>query len=644
MTSSLEARFVAANVSALGIHGPLRAAIESAEPRGKIVTLADGTTALEVGDKLLGAVPDARAMFAGFSNVTSKDRTLVVVFGVGAGHAVRELRERTRAHVVVYEPDPAVLRAVLGSGPTDLGTASFVSDLSELQAIWPHLAKTHACATLIVTPGYAPMYPEELAALREAIPRFIADVDITENTRVARFREWVRNYLENVRVLNRTSPVLSLGRAFEGVPAFVVGAGPSLGKNAEQLRLAKRKGIVIAVDVACKALAKMGIEPDVVVCLEGLNLSHHLRALPFIDTVVRCFSLAAHPESLKTGRGPLLPFYERLPQFSPIEEIGGSRGASVGGSVSTVAFSIAERLGCSPIVLVGQDLAYTDGRTHAAGTPFESSRVTVDVAKGSLEFAYCDEIKQVRSSSQLGAALAREELFMVPAYGGGDAKVASTSSFNSFRGWFEVAAQTLSDSRPDLVLVNATEGGSRIAGYVEKPLAAVLGDLPDAKVEVRTTLSAAEKPYRSDREIDDWLMQLRDKTAHARRVAARLDAACERALRKIQAGSETVTRQFDRIEALERELREATQAQPLLEAWSHEKVRPITASRGAPSHTTDAIDDARWALSAEREVAKAIVTSARELEELLSQSTRPQSTTAANSGTVTSTSPILATP
>ena len=42
--------------------------------------------------------------------------------------------------------------------------------------------------------------------------------------------------------------------------------------------------------------------------------------------------------------------------------------------MSTVAFALAAALGCSPIVLVGQDLAFTDGRTHAEGTRFEHSR------------------------------------------------------------------------------------------------------------------------------------------------------------------------------------------------------------------------------------------------------------------------------
>ena len=68
--------------------------------------------------------------------------------------------------------------------------------------------------------------------------------------------------------------------------------------------------------------------------------------------VVRAFSLTGHPKMLRTGKGPLLPVYEGLPQLSPLNALGKSPGLPVCGSVSTLAFSLAQRLGCSPIVFV----------------------------------------------------------------------------------------------------------------------------------------------------------------------------------------------------------------------------------------------------------------------------------------------------
>ncbi len=47
-----------------------------------------------------------------------------------------------------------------------------------------------------------------------------------------------------------------------------------------------------------------------------------------------------------------------------------------GGSVANSAFSFAQQLGAKTIVLVGQDLALTDNKTHADGTFEEKMKET----------------------------------------------------------------------------------------------------------------------------------------------------------------------------------------------------------------------------------------------------------------------------
>ncbi len=594
------------------------------------MTLADGTPALRVDGVLLGAMPDAAAVARTFGPLTSKTDTIMVVFGLGLGHAVRELRLRSAAQIVVYEPDAGIVRTVLEHGPTDLGGTVIVTELADLDSMWLRLAGASTNASVVVSPGYAAMFPAAFEALREAIPRHLAEVDLVENTRSMRFREWISNHMTNVRALTQTSPILTLGKKFEGVPAFIVGAGPSLANNGALLREASKKGIVIAVDVAGKALAKMGVEPHVLVCLEGLNLSHHMAELPFIDHVARAFSLSAHPVSLATGNGPLLPFFESVGEFQALADLCGVQGVSVGGSVSTVAFSVAQLLGCSPIVLVGQDLAYSGGRTHAAGSAFEHSRVNVDETTGKVTFEHCDEIKRAREGSALGSAPISDDLYMVEGYGGG-ARVASTSSFNSFRIWFEFCAQTLRQMAPETKLVNATEGGSRIAHWEEHGLADVIASMPDVTVDIAALLGEGARPHRTDEQIDAWLSGIAARSAQARRIAARIEAACERALRDIDHGSNTAAlRQFARIDELERELSKTLRSERYVEAWAHASIRKLT-DRNSREHTVDLRDDAKWSLRAEKTFASALAASAKQLETEL-KSSLSKKTTAASSG------------
>ena len=631
VTLTIAQRFALANLEAIEFGLGTKLAVAGAEPHGELVILDDGTPALRVDGELLGAMPDAGTVARTFGPLTSNEDTVMVVFGLGVGHAAREMRARSNAQIIIYEPDPGIVRAVLELGPTDLGGTVIVTELADLDNIWLRLAGTCTNASVIVSPGYVAMFPAAFDALREAIPRHIAEVDIVENTRALRYPEWISNHFANVTVLTQTSPILTPGKKFEGVPGFIVGAGPSLAKNAALLHQASKKGIVIAVDVAGKALAQMGVEPHVLVCLEGLNLSHHMAHLPFIDTVVRAFSLSAHPRSLATGSGPLLPFFESIREFQSLADLCGVPGVSVGGSVSTVAFSIAQMLGCSTIVLIGQDLAYSGGRTHAAGSSFEHSRVTVDEATGKVTFAYCDEIKRARSGSALGSAPATDDLYMVEGYGG-EGRVASTSSFNSFRAWFEFCAQTLHQIAPDTKLINATEGGSRIAHYEEHALADVLARMPDVTIDIPALFAEAARPHRTRAQLDEWMSAIIARSSRVRRIAARIEAACERALRDVDQGSNAAAqRQFGRIDALERELSKSLRAERYLQAWAHARIKSLT-DRTERSHTVDLRDEAKWSLRAEKNFASALAASAKELETELKSSLSQSSKTSTPSG------------
>jgi hypothetical protein len=55
-----------------------------------------------------------------------------------------------------------------------------------------------------------------------------------------------------------------------------------------------------------------------------------------------------------------------------IESICGAKGEMThGGSVSTSAYDLARRFGCSPLIMTGQDLSFTGGRAHARGSYLE---------------------------------------------------------------------------------------------------------------------------------------------------------------------------------------------------------------------------------------------------------------------------------
>jgi hypothetical protein len=599
--------FLEENLEALELPDLMKREILATTAKGRIVHTSDRTPILDVDGHLLGApLPDDElrdiVRHAG-------ERTVFVVFGMGMGHVARALRDLSAQPVVVLEPDVGVLRSVLEHGPTDLGGIHVVTSSQALMSAWIHIGQRFLDAIIVRTPGYPSAYSEKLLELPNAIHELFQRIGITQNTYEARARVWVDDILENLETIAGTSPFLSLIGKYRGVPAFIVGAGPSLDKNVRLLAEAGKKGIVIAVNSSAKALARHGIAPHALACIESMDSSKLLAELPFIDDVVRVFSLCAAPNILRTGKGPLLPTHELLPQFAkPLEQLTGVPGVAVCGSVSTAAFSMAHALGCSPIVLLGQDLAYTSGRTHASGSWWEDSRATVSKETGEMKLDWSDALKKV------GYRHGAEPMTEITAWGG-EGVVHSGISFSGIRGWFESAASLLTEARSELRLINATEGGGRIAGFEELPLEDVLRNLPDANITAASLAELAraqEKPITREH-ILDWVKTQAGLTEDVRNAARRMRRRGTSALGAIRANdSRRVFKSFEALEKAEIAMRAAVHAAPLVDLWAHQAV-----TRTAANELDGGAGDSRAGAAAATEkgihVAEAVERAAAEL-------------------------------
>lgn len=165
---------------------------------------------------------------------------------------------------------------------------------------------------------------------------------------------------------------------FKGKPAVVVSAGPSLSKNIHLLEKVKDKWIIIALDATYEKLFSMGIEPDFIVTKERDLATYKAffedKNLDFeIPLIAQSLS---YPEIIRNYNGPKTfmfksdVYWDRYlaKEISRIAKVLVFLGISAA-SVANMAYTVAFALGCNPIILIGQDLAYSeDGRTHADGT------------------------------------------------------------------------------------------------------------------------------------------------------------------------------------------------------------------------------------------------------------------------------------
>jgi hypothetical protein len=88
-----------------------------------------------------------------------------------------------------------------------------------------------------------------------------------------------------------------------------------------------------------------------------------------------------------TGRKIMCSLGDRLIKI--VEQMVGEFGyLRVWGSVATLAYDVAVKLGCDPIIFVGQDLSYPGGRTYVEGTFFEEKekhKMTTEEMQGKGE-------------------------------------------------------------------------------------------------------------------------------------------------------------------------------------------------------------------------------------------------------------------
>ena len=604
----LESAFLESNLQHLALSLPLRERVLASEPSAELTNLAPGEPGLRHAGRLLGGAPSDMELAQTLNHPSD---TAYIVFGVGLGHTARALRKLTDAPIVIFEPDPGVLRSVLELGPSDLSGFDIVCSTHDLTQIWPSVFQGRRIATIINTPGYKDAFPEAQSELREALSQLVQRSRINHATHRLRAKDWVADVLANVELLSEHPAFLALAGKYRGVPAFIVGAGPSLGKNGAQLLHAQKKGLLFAVNSSARALSRLGVEPQVLACMESIDVSHLLSEVSFIDRVVRAFTLSAHPQTLRTGQGPLLPLWEGLAQLSvPLQELTGYPGLPVSGSVSTLAFALAQRLGCSPIVLVGQDLAYTDGRAYAPGTPYQDSRVRVSRDGGSIELDWCDTLK--RTHNQNGHAMHQTEPLARTLAWGGEAEVVTSIGFNAVRHWFEGASVVLGREYPDIRLVNATEGGARIDGFEEASLETLLRDLPELNITAQDLVERARaaQPPLTKEHIAEWTRRQSARVEQARRTARRIQRLAQLCLHSSQTGGHMSDR-LARLESAERELSQRVAEAQLLDAWSWGDVDRVMEDHA--DHHGDAQDAARQSLEFESRFGKTIDQSARSL-------------------------------
>jgi hypothetical protein len=312
----------------------------------------------------------------------------VVAFGFGLGVRLRELLTQLSdsTQLFVIEPDPNLLKLVLtfrdctdilGNSRVTLFTGAEREAFNKAFGAWLDWVEVSELG-LLELPNYGVIFPEPYEDFVEAVQvQAETKGESSKQAFYAQSVHWVQNILTNIPALFDASLIEPLEGRFEGKPAVIVSAGPSLDENIEDLKAQQDRVLVLAIDSVVSVLREHDIEPDLIVTADSLepNWKRNLKGSGFEEIPLVAW-LRSYPDILETHADQLYFVSDGTDLGVTLETVMDAADVDVededtagfGSSVSHAAYEVAKLLGAEPIVLIGQDLTFKeDGRDYASG-------------------------------------------------------------------------------------------------------------------------------------------------------------------------------------------------------------------------------------------------------------------------------------
>lgn len=371
-----------------------------------------------------------------------KPNHTTILFGYGMGYLAKEIMniKSKDEKIIIIEP-----LEKLDTYSEISEEAIFIKDtnLEKLKVFLEDELTMYNNINVICSPNYNHLFPKLYHDILTLIKERVSINRVGENT-LRRFSEkWQANYIYNLKNAIRDQSLGELYLKFS-CPVVIVSGGPSLTKQLEQLKKIKDYVIVIAAGSTINTLLHNDITPDFVVAIDGGETNYkHFKSLQLQNTKL-IYSMYNHHlirDSFKDGAYYYLS-WDIADMQEHTEKIVNCKVPIIigGGSVANDAFAIGLYISSGPITLIGQDLAYTDNKTHA---------------ENNKRFSIVDEkYKEKRG------------IFSTKGYYGDT--VLTDYAFYIMKESFENVLEGLIEKRE---IYNSTEGGIFIKGFQQIPFA-----------------------------------------------------------------------------------------------------------------------------------------------------------------------------
>ncbi|EIT6714977.1 motility associated factor glycosyltransferase family protein [Campylobacter upsaliensis] len=400
-------------------------------------------------------------------------------YGISNAFMIENLLQNPyHCHLLVYERNLALLYTLLSSIDLSVALAQkrllIFNEVSQMEYIFetqPFLAYSRTYFLELMSDFYAREQKEILALnsfLMEGFKKSILKQGNDPKDALQGIRQYVYNLASMIKNPSLKELLAKRGAKFKS--CVIVSTGPSLSKQLPLLKEVQERVVIFAADSAYPILMQNDIVPDYVCMVERTDFTAEFFKHDFgnkDDKTTFLLASLVHPNAIeyleKRGRNYILiPKHLNFAQYVDLKAFALLSSAV---SVAHMALALALELEFKELVFIGQDLAYDDvGHSHPKDYQHSAN----------FESEAYEKIKVV-------------------AYGG-EGFVESHEMWIFFRQILEDLIKYVVSAK----IYNATEGGARIEGMIEKPFSECCKDFNENKqnlVKLKPLSEDKQKEY-----------------------------------------------------------------------------------------------------------------------------------------------------
>ncbi|CAI3552149.1 motility associated factor glycosyltransferase family protein [Clostridium neonatale] len=381
----------------------------------------------------------------------------IIAFGFGAGEHIKKLREKYKeCEILIFEPNTDLFEYARN--------CDFIKKDDKIKLNSCSIEEIEAfCSSgfinefninnikIIDFAIYSKLYKNDFIVILTKLRDLFTNYLVITNTKIGFSERFFTAMIKNMPYICKSSLLMDYKDIYKDKPAIIVSAGPSLDKNIDLLKGIEDNFVIVTGGRPLKGLVEKDIKPTLVVSIDPEDINYELMKGCIENTDLPLIYYEVTNENiLKNYSGPKIlsihsSFINGLTEYksTPLECYG---------SVAHSMVSAAILLGCNPIIMIGQDCAYTGDNAHSAY----------------LEDKHNDEkFEDVKSELDIWVDGVNGE------------KVRTSRVLNVYRLGFEEIIKKYTD----VVFINATEGGARINGATEMRLKDVINEYCNSKIE-----------------------------------------------------------------------------------------------------------------------------------------------------------------